>query len=107
MHAAQDHAVNPAGWQKLHAAAMNLLQAAIHIPESQSASTRPTSDMLLQSSYIAFMRLYLSRTRLSAAAAQSCSLHASVLVAAVTSYAENVRGRVIQLKILEFMVRYP
>ena len=104
---AQDHAINPAGWQKLHAAAMHLLQAAVQIPESPCASTRFMSDMLLQSSYIAFVRLYLSRARLSAAAAQSCSLHASVLVAAVRSYAENVRARVIQLKILEFMVSDP
>ncbi|KAK9840490.1 hypothetical protein WJX74_010570 [Apatococcus lobatus] len=102
---AMDGPFKAAGWQELQAAAMQLVEVAIQIPESPSAQSRPMSDMLLQSSFIAFTRLYLSSTRLSAAQALSCSLHASVLVAAVKSDAELVRARVIHLKILEFLVR--
>ena len=94
-----------AGQQELHAAAMQLLQAAVQIPESPSVSSRPMSSMLLQASYIAFTRLYLSPGGLSAADAPSCSLHAGVLVAAVKSHSEVVRACVVQLKVMEVLVR--
>lgn len=101
----QDHTMKPAGQQELHAAAMQLLQAAVQIPESPSASSRPMSGMLVQASYIAFTRLYLGRGGLSAADAPSCSLHAGVLAAAVKSHSQVVRARILQLKVLEVLVR--
>ena len=83
---------------------MQLLQAALEIPDSLFTATTATATMIVQSSYTAFTQLYLSQGHLSAAAAQSCLLHAGVLGAALRSHVEAVCSCFIQLRILEFLV---
>ncbi len=61
--------------------------------------------MLLQDVYTAFAKMYLAQPELSSTAAETCLQHAHAICAAMQSDVPGVRNRLIELRILEFLVR--